>query len=124
LAPLGMIEQDSIDEMGRVVEKSRLAHDLSLKGPSGSSVNSRVIEFLLAACLFGFALRRMIHLIVGCQLHFPGKRILIGKADMKTVYRLAHLQLMAVVECMARLDGLLFMMLRFPFDGNPFPSQW
>jgi hypothetical protein len=124
LAPLGMVDQGSIDETGRLVKKSRLAHGLSLKGPSELSVNARVIELFLPACLFGFALRRMIHFIFGCRIHFPGKRILIGKADMKTAYRRAHLQLATVVECSSQLNGLLFMMLRSPFDGKPCPTQW
>jgi hypothetical protein len=43
---------------------------------------------------------------------------------MKTAYRRAHLQLATAVECLAQLDGLLFMMLRFPFCGKPCPAQW
>jgi hypothetical protein len=79
------------------------------------SVKSRVIEFFLPACLLQLTIWRMIHFIVGCRLHFPGKRILIEKSDMKTAYRRAHLQLARAVECLAQLDGLLFMMLRFTF---------
>jgi hypothetical protein len=39
-----MVDQGSIDETGLLVDKSKLAHDLSLKGPSGLSVNARIIE--------------------------------------------------------------------------------
>jgi hypothetical protein len=124
LAPLDMIYQGSIDERGRFVEKSRLAHELSLKGPSGMSVNSRVIGLFLPANLFWFALRHMVHFIVGCRLHFPEKLVLIDKADMKTAYRRVRLQLVVLVECIPQLDRLLFMMSRFPFRGKPCPAQW
>jgi hypothetical protein len=73
---------------------------------------------------FGFALRWMARFIVGCRLHFPGKRVLVGKANMKTAYRRAHLQLATAVECVDQLDGLLFLMMRFPFGGKPCPVQW
>jgi hypothetical protein len=56
LAQLGMINQGSIDDMGRLVESSRLSHDLSLKRPTELLVSSRVIEIFLSACLFEFAL--------------------------------------------------------------------
>jgi hypothetical protein len=124
LAVFGMIHQGLIDEMGRLVEKSRLAHDLSLKGPSGVSFNSRVVDFFLPEYLFRFALRCMINFIVGCHLHFPGERILIGKSDMKTAYIRAHLQLATAAKCIAQLDVLLFMMVCFPFGGKPCPAQW
>jgi hypothetical protein len=117
-----MIYQGSIDEMGRLVDKSILTHELSLKGPSGMSVNSSGIELFLPVYLFGFALHHMVHFIVGCRLHFPEKSVLIDKADMKTAYRWVHLQLL--VECISQLDGLLFMMPCFHFDGDPFPTQW
>jgi hypothetical protein len=54
--PFGTIDQGSIDETGRLVEKSRLVHNMSLKVPIGLSVNSRVIELFLPVCLFVFAL--------------------------------------------------------------------
>jgi hypothetical protein len=44
LTPFSMVDQGSIDETGLLVDKSKLAHDLSLKGPSGLSVNARIIE--------------------------------------------------------------------------------
>jgi hypothetical protein len=62
-APLGMLYQGSID---------KLAHDTSLKGPSGLSVNSRVIELFLSVRLCRFALQRIVHFIVCFRIHFPG----------------------------------------------------
>jgi hypothetical protein len=91
LTPFGMVDQGSIDDMDRLVEKLGLAHDLSFKGSSGMSVNFRVIGCFLLACIFGFVLRHMIQFIVGCCLHFPGKRVMIGKGDMNTAYRRDHL---------------------------------
>jgi hypothetical protein len=118
-----MTDQGSIDESGKIIEISCLTHDLSLPEPSGFSVNKRVIDHFLAACLFGFALRWMVYYIVGCQIHYQGKMILRGKYDMKTAYHQAHLQLATSVACLDQLDGMLYMMLRFPF-GGAFPAQW
>jgi hypothetical protein len=43
MAPMNIMEQNTIDEFGRVIPKDRLTHDQSWKwGGSGTSVNSRV----------------------------------------------------------------------------------
>jgi hypothetical protein len=64
----------------------------------------------------------MTHCIVGCQINYPVRRILMGKYDMKTAYCRAHLQLSTAVECLAQLDGLL--LIWSPFGGKPCPAQW
>jgi hypothetical protein len=71
--PFGMTEQGSIDETVKIIDKYHL---------TCLSVNKRAIDHLLLAGLFGFALRRMVHYIVGCRIHYPGKRILMGKKNM------------------------------------------
>ena len=42
VAPLGLVEQDTIDEFGNIVKKTRMTHDQSFPGPSKLSVNKRV----------------------------------------------------------------------------------
>jgi hypothetical protein len=56
LAPTEMAFQVSIDESGKIIEKERLTHDQSMPGPSGLSMNVRVVSEALPLCLFGFAI--------------------------------------------------------------------
>jgi hypothetical protein len=48
----------------------------------------------------------------------------MSKYDMKMAYCRAHLQLATTVACLAQLDGMLYIMLYFPFGGKPCPAQW
>jgi hypothetical protein len=61
LAPYGMVEQGTIDELGRAVSTARATHNQSLPGPSRLSVNRRVMVESLAPLVFGFALQHFIH---------------------------------------------------------------
>ncbi len=49
MAPMNIIEQNTIDKFGRIIQKDRLTHDRSWKWSSGTSVNSRVQKELLQA---------------------------------------------------------------------------
>jgi hypothetical protein len=42
MAPMNIMEQNSIDEFGRIIQKDRLTHDQSWKWSSGTSVNSHI----------------------------------------------------------------------------------
>jgi hypothetical protein len=42
MAPMNIMEQNTIDEFGQIIQKDRLTHDQSWKWSSGTSVNSRV----------------------------------------------------------------------------------
>jgi hypothetical protein len=124
LASYRMVEQGTIDELAREVSKVRATHDQYLPGPSGLSVNRRVMVEFLAPLVFGFALQRFIHYIVSCRWHFPNQRILLGKFDWKSAYKGAHLRLSTAVECMTCFEDLSFMALRYTFGGRPCPSDW
>ncbi|MGH7974066.1 MAG: hypothetical protein ACREBR_00970, partial [bacterium] len=67
VAPLGLADQITINELGVSVPKYRMTHDHSLVGPSGNSVNIRTIVEELQPCMFGQALRRMLHYIADCR---------------------------------------------------------
>jgi hypothetical protein len=67
IAPLGMVEQGSIDDTGRIVKKRCVTHDQSTPVPSGLSVNKRVIASSMTACMFGFCLKRIIRYIVSLR---------------------------------------------------------
>jgi hypothetical protein len=49
--------------------------------------------------------------------------VLIGKADLKSVYRRAHLSDQAIVEILAQFCGFILDMLRNPFGGKHGPPQ-
>jgi hypothetical protein len=74
LAQLGCQEQSTIETTGTRIPKFRLTHDQSFLGPSGSSVNSRVVSTKLTPIMYGFCLKRVIHYILGLR-----HRIIIPK---------------------------------------------
>ncbi|MGH7954468.1 MAG: hypothetical protein ACREOZ_00755, partial [Gloeomargaritales cyanobacterium] len=90
VAPLGLADQITINELGASVPKYRMTLDQSLVGLSGNSVNIRTIVEELQPCMFGQALRRMLHYIADCRRRHPKTRILMGKFDKKAAYRRAH----------------------------------
>ena len=53
MAPMNIMNQNTIDECGRIIGKDRLTHDQSYKWGSGTSVNSRVEKSELLPCMFG-----------------------------------------------------------------------
>jgi len=124
IAPLGVQDQKTINELGELIQKWRMTHDQTFPGSSGLSVNKRVIEEDLPPCLYGHALRRLIHLIVKMREENPTTKILVGKFDLKAAYRRAHLSAATALESMTVFDNLLHVSLRMTFGGAPCPPQW
>lgn len=88
MAPMGLAKQAGINEMGEIVFKDRVTHDMSFPGAvSETSINGRVKDEELAPLLYGFMFSRLIHYIAECRLQHPGKRILLRKDDFKSAYR-------------------------------------
>jgi hypothetical protein len=75
LAPLGLVEQDTINKLGEIVPKWRLIHDQSLNIVKGTSrsVNDRLLADELTPCQYGRALLCHIHVIVGMRLQNPSR---------------------------------------------------
>jgi hypothetical protein len=73
LAPLGLVEQDTINEFREIVPKWQLIHDQSFNMVKGTSrlVNNRLLMDKLTPCQYGQALLHHIHVIVGMQLQNP-----------------------------------------------------
>ena len=61
MAPMNIMEQNTIDETGKIVPKDRLTHDQSYEWRAGASVNSRVEKELLLPCMFGACFKRLIN---------------------------------------------------------------
>jgi hypothetical protein len=85
--PMGLQNQTTVDEKGKVIPKKRLTHDLSDERKEGKSINQRVKTEDLPDCMYGHALSRFLHLIHHIRFHSPGKRILANKIDIDAAYR-------------------------------------
>jgi hypothetical protein len=93
IAPMGLVEQATINEQGEIVDKLRLTHDQSFNPIKGThrSVNARVNPLRLTTpCMFGRSLLRHIHQIVALRHRHPTKTILQSKVDWKSTYRCLH----------------------------------
>jgi hypothetical protein len=84
MAPINIMEQNTIDKFGRIIPKDRLTHDQSWKWSSGTSVNSRVQKELLQACQYGFCIRRLINWTIAVRRKYPDQRILAIKIEYKS----------------------------------------
>jgi hypothetical protein len=142
VSPMGIIEQSTIDEFGRVTTKWRVTHDQSFAFSSGTSVNSRVQEEKLLDCLYGWALKRFLHAIVHYRSRFPITPLVMANYDLKAAYRRIHftwkfaLQSIVTLHGLSpttpedsgssdpNLDQLALISLRMTFGGSPHPSEF
>ena len=87
MAPMNIMAQNTIDELGRIVPKDCLTHDQSWKWLSGTSVNSQVQRHLLQECRYDFCIQWLINWALAARRKFPGQRILATKIDYKSAYQ-------------------------------------
>eukprot|EP00957_Ditylum_brightwellii_P070730 5375821-Ditylum_brightwellii.AAC.1 len=87
LAPMNIMKQNSIDEIGRIVKKDRLTHDQSYKWSGSKLVNSRVDKDALLLCMFGACIKCIVNLGVAAKKHYSRRCILSTKADYKSAYQ-------------------------------------
>jgi hypothetical protein len=130
VSPVGMTDQRTIDENGRIVQKWRLTHDQSFSFDSGFSVNARVIEEKLDPCLYGWVLKRLAHAICFYRNKFPGTPILGAKFDLKSAYRRVHAASSTAIQSVVTTQGLgaqtdlALVSLRMTFGGKANPSEF
>jgi hypothetical protein len=127
LAPLNIQTQNTIDDMGRIVPKDRLAHNQSYKWSySGTSVNSRVDKNKLLPCVYGGAIRRLVNWAVAARNKYPNTRIYVSKIDFKAAYRRLHLHHLTAVQSCTQIPDLEIglLPLRLTFGGAPCPYEW
>jgi len=106
------------------VPKYRMIHDQTYMALSGLSVNIRTIKERLPPCVYGRVLLRLTHYIVDLRAKHPNRKILVGKYDLKSAYRWAHLSGPSAAECLTIFEGRLYASLCFTFGGTPFPNLW
>jgi hypothetical protein len=103
IAPMGVVHQSTINELGQIIPSNRVTHDLSFPGPfSGTSVNSRTQMDKLEPCYYGHMLSRIIHQIVAYREKYPSTPIVLQKVDYKSAYRRMHLNAKTATQCLAQ----------------------
>ena len=126
VAPLGLVLQDSINELGEVIPKWHLTHDQSFNAVPNTrqSVNDCLRMSELTPCHFGRALLCHIHCIVGLRMQHPEARILQTKSDLKSAYCRLHYSMCTACQSMAAINNFVLLALCFTFGGAANPSQW
>jgi hypothetical protein len=103
MAHMNIMEQNTIDKFGRIIQKDRLTHDQSWKWSSGTSVNSRFQKELLQACRYGFCICSLINWAIAARRKYPGQQILATKIDYKSVYHQGILHFATVLQTAMQL---------------------
>jgi hypothetical protein len=129
VAPMGVVQQSTINELGEIIPSNRVTHDLSFPGPiSGSSINSRTQMEKLEPCYYGHMLNRLIHQIVAYREKYPSLPIVLQKVDFKSAYRRMHVNATTATQCLAQtcIDGNVYVLLplRLSFGGSACPAEW
>jgi hypothetical protein len=124
LAPLGCVQQSSIDASGKRIVKYRMTHDQSFPGLSNQSVNKRVKFSELPPIMYSFVLLRTVHYIIGVRQRHLTVRIFLCKFDIDSAYRRCTLAETTAMESLAIFGAFLLVALRLTFGGAPGPSIW
>jgi hypothetical protein len=122
LAPLGCLDQDTINERGERSKKFRMTHDQSFLGTSLHSVNERVIKEDLPH--YSFTLLRLLHCIISLRQRHPTTSILMSKFDLDSANHHCHLSGETSHESLAIHNDTLFIALWLTFGGSPCPAMW
>jgi hypothetical protein len=86
LAPMNIALQNTVNDIGKIVEKERLAYDQSFEWSSSHSVNNRVNLEDFLPCMFGKALLRMVNWTIAARQKDPNQKIFATKIDFKSVF--------------------------------------
>ena len=84
MAPMNIMNQNTLDEFGKIVGKDRLTHDQSYRWGSGTSVNIRIKKESLICCKFGACIKRLVNWTVAARKQYPNRQILAVKIDYKS----------------------------------------
>ena len=127
--PVGLQHQQTINELGQIIPKKRISHDLSNRKDEGLSINQRVNESLLPSVLYGYSLMRFLHLIHQIRRQHPGERILCNKIDIEKAYRRFHTTPTISAKCIAIWDreddeSIAILLSRLPFGSSPAPAHF
>lgn len=118
ITPLGVAKQWSFNEKNERYIKRRVTHDCSFPGPSGNSPNIRTPDDLLEDCLYGFALKRLLHQAHQMRFRFKKTKILCFKTDMDAAYRRLHAALVSALSFITVIEKIAYLLLRLPFGAK------
>eukprot|EP00957_Ditylum_brightwellii_P207692 15354115-Ditylum_brightwellii.AAC.1 len=121
--PLRIQHQKSIDELGNVITKDRVNHDL-LFPKDKLTINDRVIVDLLKPCHYGHPLRCLCHYIHNLCHFYSTTRILMHKCNIKKAYCLLHTQGCIAAACIAVIRKITVALLCLPFGLSPAPTKF
>jgi hypothetical protein len=124
VAPLGLQIQETINKSGDVFEKMSMTHDQTFPGPSGKSVNKRVLHSELPPNVYGSTLKRILNYITNSCLHHPNSKIFLSKFDFVSAYWYCHLSASTAYESMTTHDEFLILSLRLTFGSTPCPHKY
>ena len=136
IGPLGCADQMKLTADGSRKPSKRTTHDMSYKFSSQQPVNERVLEQALSPCIYGFAMRRLIHMIVALrEEHGDQVSLYLSKSDLKSAYRRVQASpslalqsitttkgLLAEDETFAPKEDIALIALRLTFGGAPNPA--
>jgi hypothetical protein len=125
LQPMGVTLQSTINEQNAIVSKKRLTHDSTFAVLAGiPSHNKRIKMDELVACRFGWALLRIMHLVVSLRQRNPTTPIYTQKVDWSKAYRRGHYSASTALECATQCGDLLLVPLRLTFGGSSNASEF
>ncbi len=126
IAPMNIMAQNTINELGRIVPIDRLTHDQSWKWSSGTSINSCVQKELPQACRYGFCINQLVKWAVAVRRKYPNQRILASKIDYISAYRQGTLHFKTAFLTAMQLpeDKLAIITLCLTFGGDPCLFEW
>lgn len=115
----------AIDMDGNCQPKDRLAHDQSFTHPEeAKSLNDLVDMSKLPELIYGYAIKRIIHLIMALQCPFPSQKIMIAKNDMKAAFCCITMDTIMALWSLSVLDDYSLMAILQTFGGAANPANW
>ena len=126
MAPMNVMNQNTINENRKVIGKDRLTHNQSYKWGSGTSVNNRVKKNELLPCRFGACSKGIVNWAVAARFKYPNQRILASKIDYKSAYYRCRLNVKTVIQNCTQLpnENLAIIALILTFGGAPGSYEW
>ena len=86
IAPMNIMQQQTIDDNGNVLEKPRMTHDQSFAFILGTSVNSRARTDKLLPCMYGACIKRLLNWVCAARMKYSNMPIFASKVDFKSAY--------------------------------------
>ena len=108
VCPLGIVKQQTVDELGERKEKIRIVHDLSFSIDEDNSINSRMKLEDYLEVQYGRTLMRILYCIHHFRARKPIQRILLMKLDCDNAYQRIHLSSNTIFKIAFMIERFLF----------------